>query len=69
MGFAWRPNDMKNTHFFTLSRTAEIVTIATAAATVFAILVPKQASSLGLLRGEVAGFTGTYHPCPGQLAG
>ena len=32
-------------------------------------LVPKQASSLRLVRGEAAGFTGTYRPCPDRLAG
>jgi len=32
-------------------------------------LVPKQASSFRLVRGEAAGFTGTYRPCPDRLAG
>ena len=32
-------------------------------------LGPEQASSLRLIRGEAAGFTGTYHPCADRLAG
>ena len=32
-------------------------------------LAPKQASSLGLARGQAAGFTGTYRPSPSLPAG
>ena len=32
-------------------------------------LDPKQASSLRLVRGEAAGFTGPYRPCADRLAG